>query len=64
MLPFPPSVRIFVLPTTGFPEKADIGQADESSLLCADFEGVRMRWLISFRVMSPWAPLGLMKVNG
>lgn len=25
MLPFPPSVRILVLPTTGFPEKAEVG---------------------------------------
>jgi len=43
MFPFTPSVWIFVLTTTGFPDKADLGQADESSLLCTDFEGVRMR---------------------
>ena len=56
MLPFPPSVRIFVFPTTGFPEKAEVGkEAAGSSLPCFDFEGggVRIRWFISFRVTSP-----------
>jgi len=40
MLPFPPSVRIFVLRTTGFPEKAEVGYAEEgsSSIFCFDLD--------------------------
>lgn len=65
MLPFPPSVRILVFPTTGFPENAEVGyKIGSTSSIGFDGGGVRIRWLMSFKVTSPRAPHGLMKENG
>lgn len=71
MLPFPPSVRILVLPTTGFPEKAEVGY-DFSGFSFSfswdffDFDGggVSIFWFISFRVTAPCIPHGFTNANG
>lgn len=64
MLPFPPSVRILVLPTTGFPEKAEVGYCSGSFCLVFEGGGVRIRWFMSFRVTAPWVPEGFMNAKG
>ena len=62
--PFPPSVWIFIWPTTGFPEKAEVGYIEERSSFCFDIGGVQIRWLMSFRVITPLTPQGLINANG
>lgn len=67
MLPFPPSVWILVLPTTGFPEKAEVGYDVVGSLwgfFVFDGGGVSILWLMSFRVTVPCIPDGFTNVNG
>ncbi|KAF5784760.1 hypothetical protein HanXRQr2_Chr10g0420681 [Helianthus annuus] len=67
MLPFPPSVRILVLPTTGLPEKAEVGyDFGAFSLFFFDFDGggVCIFWLMSFIVTAPCIPHGFTKANG
>lgn len=67
MLPFPPSVRILVLPTTGFPEKAEVGYEFVAfSRFFFDFDGggVSIFWFMSFRVTVPCIPHGFTKANG
>lgn len=66
MLPFPPSVRIFVLPTIGLPENADVGyDIAGSSYVFLDFDGggVRIFLFMSFRVTDP-SPHGFTNANG
>jgi hypothetical protein len=67
MLPLPPSVWIFLLWTTGFPEIADAScEFGPSSLLCFILYGGGA-WIflfMSFRVTAPWKLHGLMSSKG
>lgn len=66
--PSPPSVWIFVLWATGFPEIAAEAWSGSgsSSLLCLILcgEGAWIFSLMSFRVMSPWMLYGLISTKG
>jgi hypothetical protein len=67
MLPLPPSVWIFLLWTTGFPEIADAScEFGPSSLLCFTLNGggVWIFLFLSFSVTAPWKLHGLMSSKG
>jgi hypothetical protein len=67
MLPLPPSVWIFLLWTTGFPEIADAScEFGPSSLLCFTLNGggVWIFLFMSFSVTAPWKLHGLMSSKG